>query len=146
MQAPWRWIVPLSLAGAIWLLPHGGFDARSWGLLCLFAVTICGLITRPIAAGVLMIAAIAAGALLRLFTIQDGLTGYGNVTVWLILAAFLFARGLILHDVAVLLRILVARIHGGNRAEVLGGGDHVAAVQCVLCGVIKIILLVGERG
>jgi len=33
--------------------------------------------------------------MLRLFTIQDGLSGYGNVTVWLILAAFLFARGLV---------------------------------------------------
>ena len=40
-----------------------------------------------------MIAAIAPGALLRLFTIQDALSGYGNVTVWLIVAAFLFARG-----------------------------------------------------
>ena len=95
MHAPWRWIVPLALAAAIWLLPHGGFDARSWGLLCLFAMTICGLITRPVPAGVLMIASIAAGALLRLFTIQDGLSGYGNVNVWLILAAFLFARGLV---------------------------------------------------
>jgi DASS family divalent anion:Na+ symporter len=95
MPASWRWIVPLFLAAVIWLLPHGGFDARSWGLLCLFAASICGLITRPIAAGALMIATIAAGALLRLFTIQDGLSGYGNVTVWLILAAFLFARGLV---------------------------------------------------
>ncbi len=91
----WRWIVPLALAAAIWVLPHAGFDPRSWGVLCLFAATVCGLITRPIAAGALMIATIAIGALLRLFTIQDGLSGYGNVTVWLILAAFLFARGLV---------------------------------------------------
>lgn len=95
MTAPWRWIVPLAVATAIWCLPHGGFDARSWGLLALFAATISSLITRPVAAGALMIAAIATGALLRLFSIQDGLSGYGNVTVWLILAAFLFARGLI---------------------------------------------------
>jgi DASS family divalent anion:Na+ symporter len=95
MSSSWRWIVPLALAAVIWLLPHGGFDARSWGLLCLFAATICALITRPIAAGALMIATIAVGAILRLFTIQDGLSGYGNVTVWLILAAFLFARGLV---------------------------------------------------
>jgi DASS family divalent anion:Na+ symporter len=95
MISPWRWIVPLVVAGTIWMLPHGGFDARSWGLLCLFAATISGLITRPAAAGALMIAAIAAGALLRLFSIQDGLSGYGNVTVWLILAAFLFARGMV---------------------------------------------------
>src|SRR4051812_47032978 len=95
MTAPWRWIVPLVVAIAIWLLPHGGFDARSWGLLCLFAATIGGLITRPVPAGALMIATIAMGALLRLFSIQEGLSGYGNVTVWLILAAFLFARGLV---------------------------------------------------
>jgi divalent anion:Na+ symporter, DASS family len=95
MTSSWRWIVPLALAAAIWILPHGGFDAHKWGLLCLFAATICGLITRPIAAGALMIMAIAAGALLRLFSIQDGLSGYANVTVWLIFAAFLFARGLI---------------------------------------------------
>jgi DASS family divalent anion:Na+ symporter len=95
MTAFWRWIVPLALGLSIWLLPHGGFDTRSWGLLCLFAVTVCGLITRPVAAGTLLIATIAGGALLRLFSIQDGLSGYGNVTVWLILAAFLFARGLV---------------------------------------------------
>src|SRR4051794_9914129 len=95
MTAPWRWIVPLAAATAIWLLPHAGFDDRRWGLLCLFAATIGGLITRPFAAGALMLAAIAVGAILRLFTIQDGLAGYANVTVWLILAAFLFARGLV---------------------------------------------------
>jgi divalent anion:Na+ symporter, DASS family len=95
MSSSWRWIVPLALAVVIWLLPHGGFDARSWGLLCLFAATVCALITRPIAAGALMITTIGVGAMLRLFTIQDGLSGYGNVTVWLILAAFLFARGLV---------------------------------------------------
>lgn len=95
MTASWRWIVPLALAAGIWILPHGGFDARSWGLLCLFSATVCSLITRPVAAGALMITAIAVGALLRIFTIQDGLSGYGNVTVWLILAAFLFARGLV---------------------------------------------------
>jgi DASS family divalent anion:Na+ symporter len=95
MTLSWRWIVPLAAAAAIWMLPHGAFDARSWGLLCLFAATVLGLITRPVAAGVLMIATIAVGALLRLFTIQDGVSGYGNVTVWLIFAAFLFARGLV---------------------------------------------------
>jgi DASS family divalent anion:Na+ symporter len=96
MTSSWRWIVPLALAAVIWLLPHGRFDPHSWGLLCLFAATVCALITRPIAAGALMITTIATGAMLRLFTIQDGLSGYGNVTVWLILAAFLFARGLVI--------------------------------------------------
>ena len=78
----------------IWLLPHAGFAPRSWGLLCLFAATVCALITRPLPAGALMIVVISLGMLLRLFTVQDALSGFSNATVWLIVAAFLFARGL----------------------------------------------------
>ena len=76
-------------------MPHAGFPPRSWGLLCLFAAAICSLITRPLPAGSVMVITISLGALLRLFTIQDALSGYSNVTVWLIVAAFLFARGFV---------------------------------------------------
>ena len=93
--ARWRWVVPAALAAMVWLLPHAGFAPHAWGLLCLFAATVCALITRPIAAGSLMILVISLGMLLRLFTVQDALSGFSNVTVWLIVAAFLFARGLI---------------------------------------------------
>jgi divalent anion:Na+ symporter, DASS family len=114
MTTPWRWIIPLLLPAAIWMMPHGGFDARSWGLLCLFAATICALITRPVAAGALMIATIATGALLRLFSIQDGLSGYGNVTVWLILAAFLFARGLVVTRLGERIAYAIVKRVGGS--------------------------------
>ena len=91
----WRWAVPLLAAGVVWLLPHAGFAPRSWGFLCLFAATICSLITRPLPAGSVIVIVISVGVLLRLFTIQDALSGYSNVTVWLIVAAFLFARGFV---------------------------------------------------
>jgi len=113
-SSAWRWIVPLALAAAIWLLPHGGFDARRWGLLCLFAATVCSLITRPIAAGALIITTISAGALLRLFTIQDALSGYANVTVWLILAAFLFARGLVVTRLGERIAYSIVKRVGGS--------------------------------
>ncbi len=90
----WRWTVPILVAAAIWLLPHAGFAPRGWGLLCLFAATVCALITRPMPAGALMIVVISLGMLLRVLTVQDALSGFSNVTVWLIVAAFLFARGL----------------------------------------------------
>jgi DASS family divalent anion:Na+ symporter len=90
----WRWIVPLALGGVIWLLPHAGFSPRDWALLCLFVATICALITRPLAAAPVVLIAATTATLLRLITIQDALSGFGNVTVWLIVAAFMFARGL----------------------------------------------------
>lgn len=87
--------MPLGLAAAIWSIPHAAFGARDWGLLALFAATICGLITRPLPLGAVVLVGITAGTLLRLFTIQDALSGFGNSTVWLIVAAFMFARGLL---------------------------------------------------
>lgn len=122
-------MVPLALAAAIWMLPHAGFDMRRWGLLCLFAATICGLITRPIAAGALMIATIAAGAMLRLFTIQDGLSGYANVTVWLIFAAFLFARGLVVTHLGERIAYGVVKRLGGSA---LGLGYSIVLADLVM--------------
>jgi len=129
MTSSWRWMVPVALAAAIWFLPRGGFDARSWGLLCLFAATICGLITRPMAAGALMIVAIAVGALLRVFTIQDALSGYSNVTVWLILAAFLFARGLVITRLGERIAYVIVRRVGGSP---LGLGYSIVLADLVM--------------
>jgi DASS family divalent anion:Na+ symporter len=40
----------------------------------LFGATVCGLITRPLPSGAVVLVAITAGTLLRLFTIQDALS------------------------------------------------------------------------
>ncbi len=91
----WRWALPLVAPAAIWLMPHAGFPRHSWGLLCLFAATIVALITRPLPSGAVVLVAATAGTLLRVFTIDTALSGFANVTVWMIVAAFLFARGLV---------------------------------------------------
>ena len=85
--------MPPATAGAIWLAPHAGFTAQAWGLLCLFAATIAGLIARPLPAGALVVIMVTVATVLGLITIQEALSGFANVTVWLIVAAFLFARG-----------------------------------------------------
>jgi DASS family divalent anion:Na+ symporter len=74
----WRWAVPLVAAAAIWLLPHAGFPPASWGLLCLFAATVCALITRPLPAGALMIVVISLGMLCGCSQVQDALSGFSN--------------------------------------------------------------------
>ena len=91
----WRWGAPLAVAAAIWLMPHAGFSPQQWGLLCLYASTVCGLITRPIPPGAMILIAATSGTLLKLFSVQDALSGYGNVTVWLIVAAFLFSAAFV---------------------------------------------------
>jgi DASS family divalent anion:Na+ symporter len=88
-------VVPVALAGIILTLPHAGFDARAWGLLSLFTATIAALITRPLPTGAVVVVSLTIGTLARVFTIQEALSGFANVTVWLIVSAFMFARGFI---------------------------------------------------
>ncbi len=90
-----RWTVPLAVAGLVWLCPHGGFDARTWGLLSVFAATIAGLIAQPLPAGAVVLVGITVANLLGILTIRQTLSGFANPTVWLIVAAFIFARGFV---------------------------------------------------
>ncbi|MGB2713855.1 MAG: DASS family sodium-coupled anion symporter [Vicinamibacterales bacterium] len=110
----WRSIVPLTTAMAVWLLPHAGFSNQEWGLLCLFSATICALITRPFPAGAVVMVAITVGTLLRLFSLADALSGFANVTVWLIVAAFLFTRGLVQTRLGERIAYTIVRRLGGS--------------------------------
>jgi DASS family divalent anion:Na+ symporter len=112
--AYWRWLVPLAVAALIWLLPHGGFPARGWGLLALFGATVTALMTRPLPNGAVALIAITFGTVAGLFTIQDALSGFANVTVWLIVAAFLFARGFIQSRLGERIAYTIVRSVGGS--------------------------------
>ena len=81
------------VAAAIWYLPPpAGVTAQAWHLLALFAATIIGLILQPLPMGAVVIIGTMATALTGTLTPAEALNGYANATVWLIVAAFLFAR------------------------------------------------------
>ncbi len=110
----WRWVVPLLVGAGVWLVPHAAFPWRSWGLLALFAATVCALMTRPMASGAVVLLAITASSLLSLVSIQDALAGFGNTTVWLIVAAFMFARGIIQTRLGERIAYLIIRRFGSS--------------------------------
>ena len=61
---------------------------EGWRLLGIFAATIGGLILQPIAGGALVLIAVTLAAVFGGLTIQQTLEGYGDPTVWLVMAAF----------------------------------------------------------
>lgn len=89
----WRWAAPLIVALAVWLAPHAGFDGKSWGVLCIFSAMMCGLISQPLPAGAIVIIAVTIANVVGLVTTQEAMSGFGNTTVWLIVAAFIFSTG-----------------------------------------------------
>ncbi len=58
--------------------------------------------------------AIAAASLIGLFTIQEALSGFANSTVWLIVAAFLFARGFVQTRLGERIAYHIVRRFGGS--------------------------------
>jgi DASS family divalent anion:Na+ symporter len=68
---------------------------EGWRLLGIFVATVLGLILQPISGGALVLLAVTLAAAFGGLTIQQALAGYGDPTVWLVMAAFFISRALI---------------------------------------------------
>jgi DASS family divalent anion:Na+ symporter len=88
-----RWGIVLAAGLIILLLPRPeGVDPRGWRLLAIFVATVVGLIAQPLPMGAIVILAITAAAVTKTVTAQVALSAFANPVIWLIVAAFLFAR------------------------------------------------------
>jgi DASS family divalent anion:Na+ symporter len=89
-----RWAFVLVPGLALYFLPLEGFTALQQHLLAIFAATIVALVARPVPMGVSVL--VAATLLLMTGTLPAAkvLSGFGDLTVWLVFSAFLFARAI----------------------------------------------------
>lgn len=91
-----RAAVPIVAALVIWFLPPvWGLRPGATHMLGLFVGAILGLILQPLPQGAVVIVAVAVTAVTGTLSMKDSLSGFANTTVWLIVSAFLFARGFI---------------------------------------------------
>ncbi len=91
-QVIWRWIVVFIPGLLLWFVPIAGLNAVQSHLLAIFTATIVALVAQPVPMGVSVLVAITTLTFTRTLTPAQALSGFSNVTVWLIFAAFLFAR------------------------------------------------------
>jgi len=92
-QTPWgRWTVVLIPGALLFFVPLPGLNAAQSHLLGIFAATIIALVAQPVPMGVSVLIAMTLLALTRTLPPANVLSGFSNVTVWLIFTAFLFAR------------------------------------------------------
>ena len=91
-----RGIIVLLVGVVIWALPvPAGVKKEAWQLLAIFVATIFGLILTPLPMGAVVIIGVMMTGLTGVLKIGPMLSGFANNTVWLIVAAFLVARGFI---------------------------------------------------
>ena len=85
--------ITILAAVIVWFAPSpAGVDEKAWHLFAIFFGTIIGLILQPLPLGAVVLIGTTATMLTHTLTPAQAMAGYMNATVWLIVAAFLFAR------------------------------------------------------
>lgn len=91
-----RGLIVLAVGAAIWFFPvPAGLKPEAWHLVAIFVSTILGFILQPLPIGALAFLSVTFTALAGVLKPAEALSGFSNGTIWLIVSAFLFAKGFI---------------------------------------------------
>ncbi|MDR3562534.1 MAG: anion permease [Negativicutes bacterium] len=91
-----RGAVVAVIGALIWVAPiPDGVKPQAWHLLAIFVATILGFILQPLPIGAVAFISITVSALAGVLKPAEALSGFSNGTIWLIVSAFLFAKGFI---------------------------------------------------
>lgn len=88
----WRWAVVLIPGALLYFVPLAGLNHLQSRILGVFVATIIALVAQPVPMGVSVVIAMTLLAVTGTLPPPQVLSGFSNVTVWLIFTAFLFAR------------------------------------------------------
>ena len=104
-----------------------------WRLLGIFLAAIGALMLRPVAGGAAVLVAVTLAAIFGGLTIQQALGGYGDPTVWLVMAAFFISNALIKTGLARRIALVFMRAVGQTS---LGVCYALSATDMVLASII----------
>ena len=119
--ARWRWLAVLLPGIALWLLPLPGLSAPQRHLLAVFVATIVALVAHPVPMGVSALSAMTLLALTGTLPPARVLSGFSNLTDWLVFSAFLFARAVTVTRVGQRIAYLFIRRFGRSPLVIVAG-------------------------
>lgn len=89
-----RWAVPVVVGVIVYLLPQpDGIKAGGWAMLAIFIATVLGLILQPLPLGAVALIGLTMTMITGVLEPDVALSGFGNSTIWLIVAAFFISLG-----------------------------------------------------
>lgn len=125
-------ILVLAYFVVVYLIPRPeSVDPAGWRLTAIFTSMVVGLILQPVSVGTLVLSAITAAALFGGLTTKQALEGYGDPTVWLVMAAFFISRSMINTGLARRIALFFVQLFGKSSlgvAYALGATDMVLAM------------------
>ncbi len=129
-----KWGAVLAVAALVLALPvPAGVTQQAWSLLAVFLATIAGLIATPLPGGAMVLLGVCALAVFRVLPVDQALAGYADPVVWLVLAAFFMARGMLKTGLGRRIAFQFIRLLGHRS---IGLGYALAATDFVLASFI----------
>ena len=106
---------------------------EGWRLFAIFITTVVGSIIEPVPGGALVLLAVTLSSILGGLTLVSALSGYGDPTVWLVMAAFFISRALINTGLARRIALFFVKLFGRSS---LGVSYALCLSDAVLAAII----------
>lgn len=129
----WAILIAIYLTVTLVLPRPATVKPEGWRLLGIFLATIGGLMLHPIPGGAIVLVAVVLAALFGGLSIQSALAGYGDPTLWLVMAAFFISNALIRTGLARRIALVFVRAVGKSS---LGLTYALSLTDMVLAGII----------
>lgn len=103
-------LLPIAATAAIWVIPPpDGIKPHGWAVLAIFVGTVLGLILQPLPLGAVALIGMTVAMITKQVEPDTALSGFGNATIWLIVAAFFISRGFIVTGLGRRIALLFVR-------------------------------------
>ncbi|MBM3632954.1 MAG: anion permease [Alphaproteobacteria bacterium] len=134
MTKLWRFFVPILMGVCIWMIPvPAGMHPRAWSLFAIFTSTILALICRPLPLGAVCLISMVTAVIAQDISLTQGLSGFGNPVIWLILLVFFIARAFVKTHLGMRIAYFFVRLMGRHT---LGLGYGIVATELLIAPVI----------
>ena len=113
-----------------WFFPiPEAIPIEGWHSFAVFIAVILSFILRPFSMGTMVIFGLITLMLTKTLTVEEALSGYGNPTVWLVVAAFLIAGSVIKTGFGLRIALMLVKRFGRS---ILGLGYAMTAAELIL--------------
>ena len=124
-------LLPILTCIVIWLIPiPEGLEPKAWHMFAIFAATIVGILTQPIASGAIMLIALCVAIFSNTLTTNKALEGFSSGTVWLIFCAYILSLGFVKSGLGKRIAYKLLSLFGGSSLGIaysLGISDLIMA-------------------
>ena len=118
----------------LWYFPvSDSIPVKGWHLFSVFIPVIFSFIIRPFPMGTMVMFGLIALMLTKTLTVDEALSGYGNSTVWLVIAAFLIAGSVLKTGFGPRIALILVRKFGKST---LGLGYAITGAELILGPVV----------